>query len=53
MIYRYRSPAGKRMNTVHGLCAIGDGLVRIFSLGFSARNFPCATPSAWPVATMR
>jgi hypothetical protein len=39
VIYRNRNIAGKRANMVHGLCAIGDGLVRVFSLGFFATEF--------------
>ncbi len=39
IIYRNRNIAGKRSNMVHGLCAIGDGLVRVFSLGFFATEF--------------
>lgn len=35
MIQRNRHPAGRLSNMVFGLCAVGDGLVRILSFGFA------------------
>lgn len=38
MIHRNRHPTGCVSNMVFGLCAIADGLVRVFSLGLLHTN---------------
>lgn len=34
MIERNKNPAGLISNMIFGMCSIGDGFVRVFSLGF-------------------
>ena len=39
MIERNENPAGRLNNIGYGLCCIGDGLVRVLSLGFLHSRF--------------
>lgn len=39
MIQRNRNPSGRLNNMGFGLCALADGLVRVFSLGFLHTTF--------------
>jgi hypothetical protein len=39
MIERNKHPSGRISNMLFGICAIGDGLVRIFSLGVLHSHF--------------